>query len=216
MNFSYPKVNDPNFIEFIYQDKLLSKIVDLSLQLNPNLKPTTDLVKLFTMNGKLNRITRPAVFKEHITRLLDHKSPEYGLMLTAIRLWTIALNHSVLSSTEYPKGIENLKIPVLRRYQLLNYKEKYHFLISHIKLIDLLGRKGTDLFAYLNIHDGREHLYHGKDVEELIFNMFFGFETKLSKSMMKSADIDLVSQLRNCERGLFNSKLFSNITTVSE
>lgn len=209
MKLLFPHVNDPSFIDFIYQEELL-KIITERAKRNLNIETALNLVDFFLNHGKQNRITRPVKLREMLEGLYWVTQDDRDVIIESIVIWNAALEHAAFVRSEYQSGIDNLELPILRRFRVLDDENKYHFLVARSKFTDLAGRQGADLFAYFGTPDD-ELLYHGRTVDELKFNMVFGFANEYPWDKLKVGVFYFDEQLQSCKRGFFKSRLFSNI-----
>ena len=213
MKLVFPNVNDPTFIDFIYHEELLKACIEETKHLLHDYSET-DFMKFFLEHGKRNRITRPVKLREILYNEYQTSSIDVEFLTTAIRIWHDAIERASIVQTEYQSGIEGLELAIMRRFIVLNDDVKYHFLVARSKFSDLSGRKGTDLFAYFDVNDDNRLLYHGRDVEELMFNMFFGFTSKYPQDKLRVGVFYFDEMLASCDRKLFKSRLFSNLITT--
>lgn len=210
MQLSFPHVNDAAFIDFIYQEELVKAVFDL-VSSNKGVKLNEELISTFINTGKTNLITRPIKLSEAFYKVAELSAIDREIVQLAIKAWNDAITRASTTAMEYQQGLDGLELPVLRRFRLLDDEKKYHFLVAKSKLSDLAGRQGADLFAYLDLHDGNKILYHGKNVDELKFNMFFGFPSRYPLDKLKVGTLYFDEQLQDCESGFFKTRLFSNL-----
>lgn len=210
MQLSFPHVNDPAFIDFIYQEELIKAVFDL-VNSTSAVKVNPELISTFIDIGKTNRITRPVKMTEVFDRFQQLSAIDHDIVNRAIKNWNDALTRASAIAIEYQQGLDGLELPILRRFRLLDDENQYHFLVAKSKLSDLAGRQGADLFAYFDLHYGDKILYHGKNVDELKFNMFFGFPSRYPWDKLKVGTFYFDEQLQSCERGFFKTRLFSNL-----
>lgn len=212
MKLLFPHIKDPSFIDFIYQEELLKAITERAKQ-NLSIESETNFVEFFLNYGKQNRITRPVKLTEMLGSLYWFTQVDYSVITESIVIWNTALEHAAFARAEYQSGIDDLELPVLRRFRVLDDQNKYHFLVARSKLTDLAGRQGADLFAYFGAPDD-QLLYHGRTVDELKFNMVFGFASEYPWDKLKVGVFYFDEQLQSCKHGFFKSRLFSNIMPV--
>lgn len=204
MKLVFPNVNIDKraFIDFIYQEELLKAAIKEAEKLTC-VTPSIDMVLFFTTHGKLNEITRPSKLREIFIHMPGLDPDTKTLAIEATYNWERSLNRSAMVQTEYPMGVYNLELPVMRRFRVLNDDVNFHFLVARSKLSDLAGREGADLFAYFDLNDDNKRLYHGRNLDELMFNMFFGYLSNYPQNKLAVDTFYFDEQLQSCDRGFF-------------
>ena len=218
MKLVFPFVNDPKFIDFIYQEELLNACIQRAKD-KFGLNTEMNLIDFFLKCGKENRITQPLKLHQFITRFPVADVNE-SILYEAVKIWHVALGHAALVQTEYELGLKFFETVVLRRFRVLNDDTKYHVLIGRVKLGDLADRTGADFLALFDPYAGRDYeLYHGATGDELMFNMFFGFTSQYPRDKLKlniHQDQRFIEALNIWKRDNLKPHLLSNITTVRE